>query len=107
VAKVIDSGDFLELKLTIGEKIASLHKNISVKKSQLNSRKIVERPWRAGLLKGIRAPGAGIPFLLLLGTMRYRGGKDFTIIYKNKPVEVFDFNSGPYKRWIITIENNR
>jgi hypothetical protein len=34
--------------------------------------------------------------------MRYKGGKDFTIIYRDKPVEVIEFNSGPYSRWIIT-----
>ena len=101
MARIIDRGNELELSLSIREKIAALHGNLIAKKSDLISRKVVENPWRSQLLKGVRSPGSGIPFYLLLGTMRYKDGKDFTIIYRNKPVEVFEFKGGPYKRWII------
>jgi hypothetical protein len=104
MAKIIDRGSEIELSLSIREKLAALHGNLTAKKSDLTSRKVVENPWRSGLLKGVRAPGTAIPFYLLLGTMRYKSGKDFTIIYRNKPVEVFEFKSGPYRRWIITKE---
>ena len=102
MANIIDHGSEIELSLSIREKIAALHGNLITKKSDLISRKVVENPWRSQLLKGVRSPGTGIPFYLLLGTMRYKDGKDFTIIYRNKPVEVFEFKSGPYKRWIIS-----
>jgi hypothetical protein len=102
MANIIDHGSEIELSLSIREKIAALHGNLIAKKSDLISRKVVENPWRSGLLKGVRSPGTGIPFYLLLGTMRYKDGKDFTIIYRNKPVEVFEFKDGPYKRWIIS-----
>jgi hypothetical protein len=104
MAEILDSGNEVVLCLTKREKIAALHGNLIAKKSDLISRKVVENPWRSGLLKGVRSPGTGIPFYLLLGTMRYKDGKDFTIIYRNKPVEVFEFKSGPYKRWIISQE---
>jgi hypothetical protein len=102
MANIIDHGSEIELSLSIREKIAALHGNLIAKKSDLISRKVVENPWRSGLLKGVRSPGTGIPFYLLLGTMRYKDGKDFTIIYRNKPVEVFEFKGSPYKRWIIS-----
>jgi len=102
MANIIDHGSEIELSLSIREKIAALHGNLIAKKSDLISRKVVENPWRSGLLKGVRSPGTGIPFYLLLGTMRYKDGKDFTIIYRNKPVEVFEIKGGPYKRWIIS-----
>ena len=102
MARIIDRGNELELSLTKREKLASLHGNLIANKSDLTSRKVVENPWRSRLLKGVRAPGTAIPFYLLLGTMRYKNGKDFTIIYRNKPVEVFESKSGPYKRWIIS-----
>ena len=104
MAEILDSGNEVVLCLTKREKLAALHGNLIAKKSDLISRKVVENPWRSGLLKGVRSPGTGIPFYLLLGTMRYKDGKDFTIIYRNKPVEVFEFKSGPYKRWIISQE---
>ena len=102
MARIIDRGEKIELSLTKREKLAALHGDLIASKSDLISRKVVENPWRSGLLKGVRAPGTAIPFYLLLGTMRYKGGKDFTVINRNKPVEVFEFKSGPYKRWIIT-----
>ncbi|NDD51765.1 MAG: hypothetical protein EB009_03560, partial [Actinobacteria bacterium] len=102
MATIIDRGENIELCLSVREKIAALHGNLIASKSEIISRKIIENPWRAGILKGIRAPGTAIPFYLLLGTMRYKGGKDFTIIYRDKPVEVIEFKSGPYSRWIIT-----
>jgi hypothetical protein len=104
MAEILDSGNEVVLCLTKREKLAALHGNLVASKSDLISRKVVENPWRSGLLKGVRSPGTGIPFYLLLGTMRYKDGKDFTIIYRNKPVEVFEFKSGPYKRWIISKE---
>ena len=105
MAKIIEQGDKIVLSLSKVEKIACLHGDIVANKSDLASQKIVAKPWRSGLLRGFRAPGTGIPFYLLLGTMRYLGGKDFTIIYRNQPVEVYEFKSGPYKRWIVTKGN--
>jgi hypothetical protein len=104
MTKIIESVQNIELFLSTWEKMASLHGNLVASKSDLISRKVVEKPFRSGLLKGVRAPGTGIPFYILLGTMRYKGGKDFTMIYGNRPVEVFEFKSGPYKRWIISQE---
>ena len=71
-------------------------------KGSLIEKKVAQKPWSSEVLKGIRAPGTGFPFLILLGTMRYRGGKDFTAIYKKAPVEIYIFKDGPYKRWIVT-----
>ena len=102
MAQIIEQGDKIVLSLSKVEKIACLHGDIVANKSDLASQKIVAKPWRSGLLRGFRAPGTGIPFYLLLGTMRYKGGRDFTVIYGNQPVEVFEFKSGPHKRWIIT-----
>ena len=56
------------------------------------------------MLRGFRAPGTAIPLVVLLGTMRFRGGKDFTAIYKRKPANVYTFSTGEFKRWIVSAE---
>ena len=104
MAKVIEKDGVLTLRLSRLEKIGALHGDISVAGSQLISKSEVPNPWKSQYLKGVRAPGTAIPYRILLGTMRYKGGKDFTMIYGNRPVEVFEFKSGPYKRWIISQE---
>jgi hypothetical protein len=102
LAKVIESEDKLTLQLSFWEKVGALHNNLIVDKSSMIEKVVVENPWQASVLKGIRAPGTGFPYLILLGTMRYRGGKDFTAIYKRRPVEIYTFKAGPFKRWIVT-----
>ena len=102
MAKVIDNGDQLTLKLSLLEKLGGFHGDISVDKSKLLSTKVVNKPWSKEVLKGLRAPGTGFPYLILLGTMRYKGGKDFTAIYKRRPVTVYEFKDHNFKRWIVT-----
>ena len=102
MAKVIESGEFLILKLSRWEKIGSLHSDLKIEKTNLIKKFEVENPWKKGLLKGVRAPGTAFPYVILLGTMRYRGGKDFAAIYKKKPVTVYELKSNKYKRWIVS-----
>jgi hypothetical protein len=102
MAKVIESANQLQLKLSVLEKIFALHGDIWVDKSLLTNKVTVENPWRREVIKGIRAPGTAIPFVVLLGTMRYRGGKDFTAIYNRTAVDIYEFKHSAYKRWIVT-----
>lgn len=103
MAKIIEEDAQLILKLNLLEKIGACHGNLVVDKSKLINKKSHSNPWSAKVLKGVRSPGTGFPYLILLGTMRYRGGKDFTAIYKRKPVTVYEFKDTKYKRWIVTI----
>ena len=98
MAKVIESATQFQLKLSVLEKIFALHGDIWVDKSLLTKKVMVENPWRRDVLKGIRAPGTAIPFVVLLGTMRYRGGKDFTAIYNRRAVDIYEFKNSTYKR---------
>ncbi|MEY3715115.1 MAG: hypothetical protein RJB59_918 [Actinomycetota bacterium] len=37
----------------------------------------------------------------MLGTLRSFRGKDFTIIYKRRPVLILDFENERFRRWVI------
>ena len=102
MARIIETANQLQLKLSMLEKIFALHGDIWVDKSLLTKKVMVENPWRREVIKGFRAPGAAIPFVVLLGTMRYRGGKDFTAIYNRRAVDIYEFKNSSYKRWIVT-----
>lgn len=102
MARVIETDNQLQLKLSVLEKIFALHGDIWVDKSLLIKKVMVEKPWRPSVIKGFRAPGAAIPFVVLLGTMRYRGGKDFTAIYNRTAVDIYEFKDSAYKRWIVS-----
>jgi hypothetical protein len=34
--------------------------------------------------------------------MRFKEGKDFTAIYKRKPVKIYEFSGGEFQRWIVS-----
>jgi hypothetical protein len=102
MAKVIDDGQFLTLKLSLLEKVGALHGEIKVAKTNLVKVEIEENPWQSSVLRGVRAPGTGIPFVILLGTMRAGKHKDFTAIYRRRPVEIYTFTDCEFERWIIS-----
>jgi hypothetical protein len=102
MAKVIEDGNNLVLKLSMWEKIGGLHKDLVISKDLLVKKTVFQNPWSKEVLKGVRAPGTGIPYVILLGSMRYKGGKDFTAIYKRRPVTVYEFKDSTFKRWIVT-----
>ena len=102
MAKVIDDGEFLTLELSIFEKVGALHGDIRVAKTNLVKVEIEENPWQSTVLRGVRAPGTGIPFVILLGTMRTKKIKDFTAIYRRRPVEIYTFKDCEFERWIIS-----
>jgi hypothetical protein len=103
VAKVIEKDGVLTLKLSALEKIGAFHGDISVASSQLKSKTEVPNPWTRIHLRGFRAPGTGFPFLIMLGTMRFKGGKDFCAIYKRTPAVIYEFADAPFKRWVVSI----
>jgi hypothetical protein len=102
MAKVIDDGEFLTLELSILEKVGALHGDIRVAKTNLVKVEIEENPWQSTVLRGVRAPGTGIPFVILLGTMRVKRRKDFTAIYRRGAVDIYTFKDSEFERWIIS-----
>lgn len=102
MASVTHENGRLMLELSKLEQLGAFHRSPSIEEGALVRKYEVENVWNAKDLRGVRAPGTGIPFVIMLGTLRYRGGKDFCAIYKRKPVTVYEFKSGPFKRWIVT-----
>ena len=102
MAEVVEINDELILQLSLREKIFALHGNPRAKVADLISTTEAVDPWNRKVLKGFRAPGTALPYLILLGTMRFKGGKDFTAIYKRGPVRIYEFGAGEYKRWIVS-----
>lgn len=95
------------LTLSLLEVLGAFHLSPSVALSEVESIEVIDNPWVRDVLKGVRAPGTGIPFLVMLGTMRYPKGKDLVAIYRRKPAAIVTFKSGEFKRWIFEIKDMR
>jgi hypothetical protein len=102
MAHVIEEKGELILKLSLRERIFALHSSPRANASDLVSTTESTNPWSAEVLRGVRSPGTAIPYVVLLGTMRFKEGKDFTAIYKRGPVKVYEFSAGEFQRWIVS-----
>jgi hypothetical protein len=94
-------GEFLRYDMNWLENIGAFGRDPKAKISSLHSVTRHQNPWTAEVLRGIRAPGTGFPFLIMLGTMWHRRGRDFCVVYKRKPVLILEFNGSGFKRWVI------
>jgi hypothetical protein len=105
MAHVVVNRDRVRFELSFWEKLGAFAHSQDIAISDVDSVEIVSNPWTSAVLKGVRAPGTGIPLIAMLGTMRYRGGKDLCAIYRRRPNAVVRLKSGPYKRWIFEIKD--
>jgi hypothetical protein len=104
MAKVVEQGDDLVLTLSFWEKLGGFHGSIRAPKSAMTRKVEVENPWRHKALLGVRAPGTGIPYVILLGTLRKAGFKNFAAIYGRGPATIYEFKDQKFANWIVTTQ---
>ena len=103
---VIDSG-LMHLKLNPLEQMAAFWPAPTAEISNVESVEFRDNLWTTNLLQGVRAPGTGVPYVVMIGVMRRLKTKDFCVIKRKKPGVVITFSAGPYQRWIYTLEGSR
>jgi hypothetical protein len=69
MARLKIDGSDLVVKLSLLEKMGAFHGNIRVPLSAVRAADADPEPWSA--LRGIRAPGTGLPGVIALGVRRY------------------------------------
>lgn len=104
MAHLVINDNRVRLQLSLLETLGAIRRSPEIALSEIESVEIVADPWSSEVLKGIRI-GTGIPFIALLGTMKYSKGKDFCAIYRRRPNAIITFKSGPFKRWIFEIKD--
>ena len=107
MAKVKVVGDELILELSFWERVGALHSSLRVSKSAVTRIEFIENLWSNEVLRGMRAPGTGFPYVVLLGSMRGRKYCDFTAIKGRGAGVVITFSKGPFERWIFTLRQPR
>ena len=103
---VIDSG-LMHLKLSQLEQMAAFWPAPKAEISHVESVEFRDNLWTTNLLQGVRAPGTGFPYVVMIGVMRRLKTKDFCVIKRKKPGVVITFSAGPYQRWIYKLEGSR
>ena len=105
--RLIVEDNQIRLQLSDWETLGALHPSPVMAISEITGVSYYDDLWSSKVLKGFRAPGTGVPFLVMLGTMRTMRWKAFCAIYKRRPGVVIDFKSGPFNQWIFTMPHDQ
>lgn len=100
MAELVDLDHGLKVSLSAREEFFGLKRSFIIPRANVLNVARVADVWVH--LRGIRAPGTGLPGVIMLGTTRYRGGKDFNAVYGHKPGVVITLSDFPYRRVLLT-----
>jgi len=90
----------IEVQLSAFEKVGAVHGEVRAPLSSVVGAHVVDDAWHE--LRGIRAPGTGVPGEIMLGTCRGSFGKDFAAVYRHKPAVVVELEGQEFQRLIVT-----
>ncbi|MEZ5341496.1 MAG: hypothetical protein R2706_08610 [Acidimicrobiales bacterium] len=93
---------FLEIRMSRLEKLGALRRQVKVPLDSIVSVTPVDRARSA--IKGVRAPGTGVPGGLMLGTWRGRGGRSFVAVRGRGPGYVIELQDQKDTRLIVESE---
>jgi hypothetical protein len=102
VGKLQVDGTELVLELSKLEKVEAVHGDIRVPLTAVQDVGLVEDPWPE--LRGIRAPGTGIPGKIAVGTRRGSFGKDFVVVHGKGPAIVVALSESDFQHLVVTDE---
>jgi hypothetical protein len=103
VAELQIDGDSLVLHLRGLEKAEGAHGDIRLPLSAVQAVRSVDDPWPE--LRGIRAPGTGLPNVIAVGTRRGSFGKDFAAVHGKGPAVVVDLDGAEFGRLVVTTDD--
>ncbi len=103
MAHLFLDGDDLVVRLGALEKLGAFRGNVRVPRSTITACRVSPNPWEE--LRGLRAPGTGIPRVISLCTRRGNGIKDFAAVYGTKPAVVIDLEGADFDRLVVTVSD--
>lgn len=89
----------VRVRLSLLEKIWSLRGDLTVTSDQIVHVQLWRNPFEP--LRGVRAPGLAIPYLIKVGRWRHRQGTDFNVIRRGQPAVAVVLADHRYARLLI------
>ena len=96
---LVDGSDLLVKMLEV-EKFEAMHADVRVPLTTVRTVRVVDDAWPE--LRGIRAPGTGIPGVIAVGTRRGSFGKDFAVVHGKEEAVVVELDGAAYSRIVVT-----
>jgi len=92
----------LTMKLSRLESLGGFHTSPVATWQQVSGAEAVDNLWP--YLRGFRAPGTGIPGILMLGSTRNKASRDFCAVRGNKPGVIVSLGEGEFNRWLMSTD---
>jgi hypothetical protein len=103
MARVVTSADSVTLALTRAERLEGFRGDIDAAVGSVRAVRASDDLWSE--LRGIRAPGTGIPRVVAVCTCRGSFGKDFAAVHGRGPGVVVEFDGEPFQRWVVSVDD--
>ena len=103
MAELTVHDDALTLTLSRLEHAEGFHRNLTVPLASVSAVRAVADPWPE--LRGIRAPGTGMPGVVAVGTRRGSFGKDFAAVHGKGSGVVVELDGQEFGRWVLTVDD--
>lgn len=102
MAELRVEGGELVVAMSELEKLGAFRGDVRLPLTALRAVRVAEDPRQE--LRGIRAPGTGIPGIIALGARRGEG-HDFAAVYHDRPAVVVDLEGATFDRLVISVDN--
>ena len=103
MAELRVDADTVVVHLSGLERLVALRGDVEVGRAKVTAARVATDPWAE--LRGMRAPGVGIPGVVMFGTRRGRFGRDFVAISHRQPALVIELRDEPFARLIVSTPN--
>ena len=103
MARVVTSDGSVTLALTRVERLEGFHGDIVAPATSVTGVRACDDVWAE--LRGMRAPGTGIPKVVAVCTLRGPFGKDFAAVHGRGPGVVVEFEGQEFQRWVLTVDD--
>jgi len=93
-------GTDLVVRLSALEKLGAVRGDVRVPLRAITTVRVSDEAWSE--LRGVRAPGTGIPGVISLCTRRGKGVRDFAAVYGHGPAVVVDASGADFDRLVVS-----
>jgi hypothetical protein len=103
MAELVVEGAELVLHMGALEKAEGMHGDIRVPLAAVRAVRDVGDAWPE--LRGMRAPGTGVPQVIMVGTRRGDFGQDFAAVHGRGPAVVVELEGAEFSRLVLTSDD--
>lgn len=103
MASIVLSDDALTVALTKFEQVEAIHSSVTVPRSAVVSARTVADAMDE--VHGIRAPGTGVPGMLMIGTLRDHGVTTFAVCHGHRRAVLVELSGQEFDRLLVTTDD--